>query len=85
MNLIKNSEITTEDVNLAEKVFSPDIGSLKSKTTRKRPIPMFSNVIDIPTELLRVNEEVEISLDGLCINRLYFISNISHNIFYRMA
>ena len=70
MNLIKNSEITLEDVDLAEKTFGPNISLLKGKTTRKRPIPVFSSVIDIPTELLRMNEEVEISLDSLQVNVL---------------
>ena len=85
MNMIKNNKISTENVNLAKKALGPDIGSLKGKTLRKRQIPVFSNVIDIPTKLLRVNEEVEISLDSLRINELYFISNISHDIFYRIA
>ena len=70
MNLIKNSGTSSKDVTLAEKAFGPDIGALKGKTTRKRLIPVFSSVIDIPTELLRVNEEVEISLDGSQINGL---------------
>ena len=26
MNLIKNSKVTTEDINLAEKAFGPDVG-----------------------------------------------------------
>ena len=35
MNLIKNSKIILEDVDLTEKIFGPNIGLLKSKTTRK--------------------------------------------------
>ena len=34
MNLIKNAKVTTKDINLAEKAFGPDVGYLKSKTTR---------------------------------------------------
>ena len=54
-----------EDVDLTEKVFSPDIDLLKGKTTRKWLTPIFSSIIDILTELLRVNEEVEILLVSL--------------------
>jgi hypothetical protein len=65
-----NSKIPSEDMDLIEKVFSSNISLLKSKTARKRLIPIFSSIIDIPTALLRLNEEVEISLDSLQVNRL---------------
>ena len=83
MNLIKNMEITTEDVNLAEKAFGPDVGSMKGKSTRKSSIPAFSNVIEIPRELLSVNEEIILSIDGLNVNTLKFMTSISHDIYYR--
>jgi len=65
-----NSEIILEDTELAKKAFGPDISSLKSKTTRKRLISMLSSTIDIPTELLSANKEVEILLNSLQVNRL---------------
>ena len=83
MNLIKNAEITTEDVNLAEKAFGPDIGNLKGKTTTRRPAPAFSNEIEIPKELLSVNEAVVLSIDGLNVNGLKFVTSISPDIDYR--
>ena len=52
-------------MDLAKKTFGPDIGLLKGKTARKWLILVFSSMIDIPTELLRVNEEVEILLVSL--------------------
>ena len=54
MNLIKNAKITTEDINLTEKAYGPDVGSIKAKTTRTSPTPVFSNIIDIPAELLHI-------------------------------
>jgi hypothetical protein len=35
MNLIKNSKIMLEDMDLIEKAFGPDISLLKGKTARK--------------------------------------------------
>ena len=52
MNLIKNNNVTTEDVHLATKVYGPDAGAIKGKTTRQKPIPVTSNIIKIPKELL---------------------------------
>jgi hypothetical protein len=34
MNVIKNCPVTTEDVNIAKKIFGKDISSLKGKSTR---------------------------------------------------
>jgi hypothetical protein len=37
MNVIKDCPVTTEDVNIAEKIFGKDISSLKGKSTRRKP------------------------------------------------
>jgi hypothetical protein len=85
MNLIKNNEVTTTDVNLAEKIFGPDIGAIKGKTTRSKPTPVTSNLVEIPDELLNIQEEMTISMDGLTVNSLKFLSTIAHDLFYRTA
>jgi hypothetical protein len=48
MNMIKNNPVTTADVELAEKIFGPDIATLKGKTTRRKPVPVVEDYIDIP-------------------------------------
>ena len=83
MNLIRDAKITTTDINLAEKAFGPDVGSMKGKTARSRPLPAQSNLIDIPHELLRINEDIVLSIDGLSVNTLKFLTTISHDVFYR--
>jgi hypothetical protein len=85
MNLIWNNVVTTEDVNLAVKVFGADIGSVKDKTTRSCPKPVMSNIIEIPDELLEVQKDVTLSMDGMTVNSLKFLTTISHEIFYRTS
>ena len=72
INLIKNAKIPTEDVILAENSYGPDVGSIKAKTTRTSLTPPFSNIIEITTELLHIQEEITISMDGLAVNSLNF-------------
>ena len=36
-NIIKDCPVTEKDVNIAEKIFGPDVGMLKGKTTRCKP------------------------------------------------
>jgi hypothetical protein len=85
MNLIRNNIVTTEDVNLATKAFGAEIGNIKGKTTRSRPKPVMSNIIEIPDELLEVQRDVTLSMDGMMVNSLKFLTTISHEIFYRTA
>ena len=51
MNIIANNPVTIEDIETAEQIFGSDIGSLKGKTTRKKPIPVVDDYIAIPEEL----------------------------------
>ena len=36
-NIIQNFPVTVEDIEIAEKIFGPDVSTLKVKTTRQRP------------------------------------------------
>jgi hypothetical protein len=39
MNCIRDNTVTTEDIEIAETIFGPDIGVLKGKSTHHRPTP----------------------------------------------
>eukprot|EP00957_Ditylum_brightwellii_P192835 14682515-Ditylum_brightwellii.AAC.2 len=65
MNLIRNNEVTTKDIDLTEQAFDPDVGAIKGKTMRQRPNPIDNNRIEIPEELISLHEEITISIDGL--------------------
>jgi hypothetical protein len=83
MNIIRNNPVTTEDIQLAEQIFGPDIGSLKGKTTRKKPAPVVSDYVAVPAAIYQKQHRVILCMDTLKVNGLYFLGTISLNIRYR--
>jgi hypothetical protein len=83
MNLIRDNPVTTKDVDLAEHIFGLDVGTVKGKTTRPKPLPIIDEHIEIPEELISVKEDITLAIDGITIKSLKFLSTISRNIYYR--
>jgi hypothetical protein len=74
MNLIKNNVVTNEDVNLAMKAYGPDISGIKGKTTREKPTTVIDNNVEIPEELLEIQQDLKVSMDGMTVNSMKFLS-----------
>ena len=85
MNLIKNNLVTTQDVDIAQKIFGEDVGALKGKSTRSKHIPVVKDTIEIPRELVDAQQAVVLCIDGLSVNGLSFLTTISRNLYYRTA
>ena len=66
-------------------MYGPDLGDIKGKSTTNKPAPITSDLIGIPDEFIRVQEDVTLSMDGLTVNGLNFLTTISHDIYYRTA
>jgi hypothetical protein len=64
-NAVNNNPVTTHDVEMAEKIFGPDISALKGKTIRKKPIPVVDDVIDIPRELIASQCAIRLCVDKM--------------------
>ena len=51
MNFIKDNTITNEDIKLVDKIFGPDVGTIKGKRTCRRPLLVIEDYIEIPRVL----------------------------------
>ena len=85
MNAISDLPVRTVDIDLAEKIFGPDIGHLKGKSTRQKPVPVVNDVIEVPPMLIKSQQNVTLCIDGMTVNGLVFLTTISRNLYYRTA
>ena len=83
LNFIKENEVATEDIILAEKVCSPNPRSLKGKSMQLKSAPAADDLAEILGKLLNINEELILSTAGLLVNSLDFISVIVCSLFCR--
>ena len=83
MNAIKNCPITMEDIDIAETIYGPDIGSIKGKTVRNKPKPVVNDYIHIPKELITKHQDITLCIDTMFINEMPFLSTISRHLKYR--
>ena len=80
-NLLHNCPVTKQDIMAAEDIFGPDVGSLKGKTTRRRPHkvdPLVS--IQLPPSDMERYREVTVCADLMHVNGIPFLVTISRNL-----
>lgn len=62
-------------------IYGKDIGKLKCVTTRKKPAKVIEDYIEILRELTKTHCNMMMSVDGMNMNTLNFLTIISHKIF----
>jgi hypothetical protein len=83
--LLRNCPVTTEDVNIAEKIFGPSKLSLKGKLTHRKPTPVLEDTVKIPEELIANNRKIELCIDIMYVNECGFMTTIDQTIRFRSA
>ena len=60
MNVIKNCPVTSDHVDIAEKIFGTDVATLKGKTAKKQTPKVLEDTVDVPEELYKLNDQLEL-------------------------
>jgi hypothetical protein len=79
-NQLTNFPVTRADILAAEDIFGPDLGTLKGKTTRSRPVQVRDVVNPIPPTILERYQSVTLCADLMHVNGIPFLVTISRHL-----
>ena len=71
-NMLKDSPVRPQDVDLALRIHGPSVASLKEKTVRKTPEVVRQDIVEVLKEIRQLHKRVTLSID-------IFLSMVSHS------
>ncbi len=73
-NMLKDSPVTSQDVDVALKIWGPSVVLLKGKTVRCKPSFVMKDVIEVPKEIRQLHKKVTLTIDIFFVNGVpYFV------------
>jgi hypothetical protein len=77
---LNDNDLTGKDIDRANQIFGSCAAILQGKSTRHTPPPARIDIMDIPPELIEDNRDVELTVDGLSVCGVDFLSGIDKSI-----
>jgi hypothetical protein len=79
-NKLKDCPVTVQDIDVARKIWGKNIAALKGKTTRSKSIPVATDYVKVPMELMKLHTEVFLTTYIFFFNKIPFFLTLSRNI-----
>jgi hypothetical protein len=79
-NQLRNCPITKADIIAAEDIFGPEVGSLKGKTTRRRPHKVRQIIEHLPAEVMARYRNVTLCVDIMFVNEIPMLVTLSRKV-----
>ena len=74
--------MSVEDLDIALKVWGPNVAPLKGRTMRSQPCPLKLDVFQVPKEIKQIHNNITLSIDIFCVNKIPFILTLSRVLCY---
>ena len=79
-NMLKNCPITHQDIQNAEIIFGPNLGSILGKTVRRPGEQVIVQHTNVPRPVMDHHRDVTICVDIMYVNKIMFLVTISRKI-----
>ncbi len=76
-NLLKDSPVTAQDVDVALKIWGPSVALLKGKTVRRKPPLVLEDIVEVPKELRKLHKRVTLTIDVFFVNSASYFATLS--------
>ena len=75
--LIANCPIGRADIMAAKRIFGPNLGALKGKTTHQSAIPVAGRIEGVPPTILERYQQAILAIDIMFVNKIPFFVTTS--------
>ena len=79
-NMLKDSPVTAQDVDVALKIWGPSVALLKGKTVRRKPPLVLEDIVEVPKELWQLHKRVTLTIDIFFVNSAPYFATLSQRI-----
>jgi hypothetical protein len=79
-NMFINFPVAPTNITTSDKIFGPDVASLKGKTVRNTPSPVLTDYVKIPQAIIDLNKDVTLAADVMFVCGLGFMVSTSRKL-----